>query len=323
MNAVLESLPVVVLYPHSRCNCRCVMCDIWKQTERQEIAVPQLERWLDDFERLRVRWVVLSGGEPLMHTGWWRLCELLRGRGIRTTILSTGLLFERNAARIAECVDDAIVSLDGPPAVHDRIRGVPGAFGQMARGVDAILAARAGFPLAARSTVHRDNFRHLRETARTAHRIGLRGISFLAADLTSEAFNRPGGWSAARQSEIALAEADLPALEAELEALAAEWSGSGFLADTPGKLRRIARHFRAHLGLARAEAPRCNAPWISAVIESDGAVRPCFFHQPFGNAVTDGLLAVLNGPAARAFREGLDIASNPTCRRCVCSLNYG
>jgi radical SAM protein with 4Fe4S-binding SPASM domain len=298
------------------------MCDIWKQTERQEIGVRQLERWLDDFARLGVRWVVLSGGEPLMHSNWSRLCELLRGRGIRTTILSTGLLFERDAARIVSFVDDAIVSLDGPPAVHDRIRRVPGAFGLLARGVDAIHALRPEFPIAARSTVQRENFRQLRETARTAERIGLRSISYLAADLTSEAFNRPGGWDNARQSEIALSERDLPQLEDEIEALLAEWQGSPFLLDSPEKLRRMALHFRAHLGLAEPESPRCNAPWVSAVIESDGAVRPCFFHKSFGNVSTEGLLDVLNGAQARSFRAGLDIATDPTCRRCVCSLNY-
>jgi MoaA/NifB/PqqE/SkfB family radical SAM enzyme len=322
VSPIVGSLPVVVLYPHSRCNCRCLMCDIWKQTERQEIGVPQLERWLDDFEHLGVLWVVLSGSEPLMHSNWSRLCERLRGRGIRLTILSTGLLFERDAARLVDSVDDAIVSLDGPPAVHDRIRRVPGAFGLLARGVDAVHALRPEFPVAARSTVQRENFRHLRETARTAARIGLRSISFLAADLTSEAFNRPGGWPGARQSEIALSETDLEPLDAEIEALIAEWQGSPFLVDTPEKLHRIARHFRAHLGLTEREAPRCNAPWVSAVIESDGAVRPCFFHKPFGNATTDGFLNVLNGPDARSFRAALDIGSDPICRRCVCSLHF-
>jgi len=321
MNAAVQSLPVVVLYPHNRCNCRCLMCDIWKETERREISAAVFDRYLEDFVRLGVRWVVLSGGEPLMHSHWRGLCEALRARGIRTTVLSTGLLFERDAAAIAECVDDLIVSLDGPPPVHDRVRRVPGAFGALARGVDAIRSIRRDTPIAARSTVQHENFRHLRETARAAERLGLNSISFLAADLTSEAFNRPGGWSGSRQQEIALAGSDLPVLDAEIEGLIDTWHGSPFLLDSPDKLRRIARHFRAHLGLETPQSPVCNAPWVSAVIESDGTVRPCFFHQPVGNAAESGLLAVINGPAARSFRGSLDVASNPLCQRCVCSLN--
>jgi len=321
MNAALDSLPVVVLYPHNRCNCRCLMCDIWKETGQREISASQMERYLEDFERLGVRWVVLSGGEPLMHSHWSRLCELLRGRGIRVTLLSTGILFEREAGRIAECVDDVIVSLDGPPPVHDRIRRVPGGFGLLARGVDAVRKFRPELPIAARSTVQRENHRELRQTARTAERLRLNSISFLAADVTSDAFNRPGGWSAGRQSEIALAEGDLSGLEAEIEALIDDWRGSSFLADSPEKLRRIALHFRAHLGLAQPESPVCNAPWVSAVIETDGTVRPCFFHRPIGNAAESGFIEVLNGPAARSFRTSLDVASDSICRRCVCSLN--
>ena len=90
------------------------MCDIWKLTEAQEITAAELERHLADIERLGVEWVVFTGGEPLMHSDLFRLSALLRDRGIRTTILSTGLLLERNAARIVESTDEVIVSLDGP-----------------------------------------------------------------------------------------------------------------------------------------------------------------------------------------------------------------
>ena len=41
---------------------------------------------------LGVRWVVFSGGEPLMHSDLFRLSDRLRESGIRTTILTTGLL---------------------------------------------------------------------------------------------------------------------------------------------------------------------------------------------------------------------------------------
>ncbi|HEY2843196.1 MAG TPA: SPASM domain-containing protein, partial [Bryobacteraceae bacterium] len=78
--------------------------------------------------------------------------------------------------------------------------------------------------------------------------------------------------------------------------------------------------FRAHLGLEPFEAPRCNAPWVSAVMGVDGSVRPCFFHAPVESAASQKLDAVLNAPPAREFRATLDVATNPICQRCVCSL---
>ena len=105
-----------------------------------------------------------------------------------------------------------------------------------------------------------------------------------------------------------------------MEALIAAYPGDGFVLETPDKLRRIVDHFRAHRGLGPHQAPRCNAPWVSAVVESGGDVRPCFFHGPFGNLSGVTLGAVLNGPQAIAFRENLRVAENPICQRCVCSL---
>ena len=100
----------------------------------------------------------------------------------------------------------------------------------------------------------------------------------------------------------------------------ADYPGDGFILETPQKLRRIVAHFRAHYGMEPHVAPRCNAPWVSAVLESNGDVRPCFFHAAIGNTTGTTLGAVLNGPRAVAFRESLHVADNPTCQRCVAHL---
>src|SRR5262245_20337709 len=110
----IEKLPILILYPHSRCNCRCVMCDIWKLETVSEISISDLERHAGDIQSLGVRWVVFSGGEPLMHSDLFRLSDRLREAGIRTTILTTGLLLAKYASSIVSRLDDVIVSLDGP-----------------------------------------------------------------------------------------------------------------------------------------------------------------------------------------------------------------
>ena len=310
------------------------MCDIWKVTAAEEISVSDLERHMDDIEALKVEWVVFSGGEPLMHSDLFRLCRLLCERGIRTTILTTGLLLERDADRIVDSVDEVIVSLDGPSQIHDQIRRVPGAFERLAKGVRALHATDEQFPVSARATVQRLNHASLRGTVETAKALGLSSVSFLAADLTSTAFNRPAGWRTGKQAEVALDAAQADTLEREVEGLIRDFSDdidSGFVGEGPDKLRRIVRHFRAHLGQCESAAPHCNAPWVSAVVETDGTVRPCFFHQAIGNireatvepaSQARGMIDVLNSPEALAFRETLDIATNPICRRCVCSLDW-
>src|ERR1039458_10847098 len=64
----IRELPVLVIMPHSRCNCRCLMCDIWRIRQIREITAADLETRLASLRELKVRWVVFSGGEPLMHS---------------------------------------------------------------------------------------------------------------------------------------------------------------------------------------------------------------------------------------------------------------
>jgi MoaA/NifB/PqqE/SkfB family radical SAM enzyme len=320
---VLRQLPVLVLHVNNRCNCRCVMCSIWKSTDESELTPQTLRNLLPDMRALGVVNVVFTGGEPLMHSALPDLGAILREAGIRITILTTGLLLARLAACVSRMADDVIVSLDGPREIHDRIRRVVGGYDLLSDGVKALHAVAPDFAVSGRCTVQKANYASLRQTVDAAHGVGLQSISFLAADLTSTAFNRTSPLSVIEMSPLALTHDEVQALECEIGELVRERSAdfaSGFIAESPDKMRRIPHHFRAHLGLENPVAPRCNAPWISAVLETDGALRPCFFHRPIGNALADGLAGALNGPDAVGFRSQLRIADDPVCRRCVCSL---
>lgn len=321
----LTSLPVLVLHAHTSCNCKCLMCDIWKISESRSLDPLDLEPHLDSIRALGVQWIVFTGGEPLLNRALPEICRMLSAEQVHLTLLTTGLLLKKFAREVAESFDDVIVSIDGPPQVHDSIRRVPGGFAVIADGIASIRALRPHFRISARLTVQKLNFRHLRGAVRAAKELNLDAISFLAADLTSQAFNRELVWAVEKQNEIALSISDVSLLASEVESLIQEHREdieSGFVVESADKLRRILSHFRAHLGLEPAESPKCNAPWTSAVVEVDGTVRPCFFHASIGNIANASLADVINGRKARDFRAGLDMRTNPTCNRCVCSLNY-
>ena len=321
----LTKIPVMTLMPHSRCNCACVMCDIWKANkEGTSLAVATVEKLAEDFRQLGVSWVVLSGGEALMHPNLWALCAALKKAApLKITLLSSGLLLAQHAADIVLWCDEVIVSLDGPEQTHNRIRGVKRAFARLAEGVAALRRDQPGFAVSGRSVVQRGNFRELPATVMAARAAGLDHISFLAADLSSSAFNRPDGWDAQRSGEVGLDAAEseeLAVLIEELIRLHRDDIASRFIQESPARLRRIAAYYRAANGLAPPPKISCNAPWVSSVIEADGAVRPCFFHPPIGRLGEGSLADILNSPRARAFRGALDMARDPVCRTCVCTL---
>ena len=320
----LESLPILALSVHSACNCRCVMCDIWKaNSDKREISGEDLERHIDSIRKLRVQRIMLTGGEPLLHRNLWALCSRLQTLRIRITLVTTGLLIEPHAKDIAETIDTVVISVDGDREVHDAIRRVKGGFDRIARGV---MALHAEFPtprLIARSVVQRDNYASLDRTILAAQAMGFDEISFLAADVSSQAFNRDVPWREDRVSQVAIDRSELGDLRSAIDrafTAAPDLFDNGFVAGGRASLDRIHQYYSALAGAGEFPAVSCNAPWVSAVLEPNDRLRPCFFHPTYGSTM-DGLERALNSDQSVAFRRSLDIATNDTCRRCVCSLN--
>jgi MoaA/NifB/PqqE/SkfB family radical SAM enzyme len=321
----VRSLPILALSVHSACNCRCVMCDIWKaNAEKREISLADLERHAAGIRALRVRRVMLTGGEPLLHSNLWALCDRLRADGIRLTLVTTGLLVAEHAEAIRRAIDELVVSIDGPPDVHDAIRRVRGGFDRIAVSLAALGAGRPRPRTTVRSVVQRANHTRLADAVEAVRALGVDRLSFLAADVTSQAFNRPQRWDAARRAEVLLTADETEALASsirEVEARCRDSIAAGFLAGGTASLWRIHAYYRAMAGRGPLPRVRCNAPWVSAVLEPGGRLRPCFFHAPYGSADGDGLSSALNGPRAVAFRRTLSVATDDTCRHCVCSLS--
>jgi len=321
----LLRLPILLLHVHEHCNCRCLMCDIWKKEDGKELDLEDFARHRESLVRLGVREVVLTGGEALLHREFAQLCSFLHDCGVRVTLLTTGLLLAKRADAVAEGVDEIIVSIDGPEQIHDQVRRVKGAYQLIGKGIEEVRQRKSTMPVHARSTVQKTNCRFLRQTVAGAKSLSMDSISFLATDLTSEAFNRELVWPIERQDQVALSREQVRELKIEMEALIRENAGdirSKYIVESPEKLRRIVRRFHEHLGDCAPVAPMCNAPWVSAVVEVDGSVRPCFFHQKIGSLEGKTLEEVINGEEARRFRASLDVAENPTCQKCVCSLHW-
>lgn len=321
----IVNLPILLLNVHEHCNCRCLMCDIWQRKDGKELDLVDFERHRASIVRLGVRQVVLTGGEPLLHRNLEALLAFLRGCNVSITLLTTGLLLSTRADVVAANVDEIIISLDGPEEVHDRVRRVKGAYRLIGDGIRAVRRSKADIPVHCRCTVQKGNHRLLRKTVAGAKFLGMNSISFLAADVTSQAFNRELVWPGERQSQVVLTRQEVQALEEEITSLTRDNEGdirTKYISESAEKLWRISRRFREQLGELPPVAPRCNAPWVSAVMEVDGSVRPCFFHRKIGSVREQTLEQVINGQEARRFRASLDVSGNGVCQRCVCSLNY-
>jgi MoaA/NifB/PqqE/SkfB family radical SAM enzyme len=315
-------LPVVVFFPTSRCNSRCVSCDWWKCSGAGDLTLKEIEAVANALPSLGTRVVLFSGGEPLLRPEVFDAAAMFRENGIGLHLHTSGVLLDRTAADVARVFSRVIVSLDASTeALYQVVRGVA-ALTAVERGIARLQRLAPGVPITARATLHRWNFRELPHLISHAKAMALDGISFLPADVFSSAFGRE---FPARLDTLALD----PDETSEFRELVEETIRShhddftsGFVAESPEKLRRLPQYYAALRGRGQFPAVSCNAPYMSAVIEADGAVRPCFFHQTVGSVRRESLSAIVkrNLPA---FRESLTIASNPVCTRCVCSMKTG
>jgi MoaA/NifB/PqqE/SkfB family radical SAM enzyme len=321
----IYSLPIVILMPHSRCNCRCVMCDIWKGNNSvKQLEEADITKLLDSFRKFHTKEVVMSGGEALMHPNFFRLCDIIKLRNIKITVLSTGLLLKKYATEIIAKTSEVIVSLDGYKAIHDRIRNIPNAFDKLKEGVQEIKKLKKDFRVTGRSVIQKSNFEDFPNIVDAAKEIGLDQISFLTADVTTDAFNRAEAWGEEKVGEIKLSINDLKKFKEIIESLIKTHSKDfqkKFIAESPDKIRRFYHYYAAYHGLSDFPEIRCNAPWVSTVIEADGTVRPCFFHHQIGNIHENSLPEILNSAESISFRKNLNMDTDSICKKCVCYLN--
>jgi MoaA/NifB/PqqE/SkfB family radical SAM enzyme len=323
----IKALPIAILMPHSACNCRCIMCDIWKGNHNlKQLTEDDITGLLNSLQQLDTRLVLMSGGEALLNPNFFRFCEILKEQNIKVNLLSTGLTLKKNASLIVKYVNEVIVSLDGDELAHDNIRNIPGAFNKLREGIVAIRLIDPSYKITARTVIQRLNYGKWPAIIEAAKYLQLGQISFLPADVSSHAFNREMAWDENKQQEILLSFEDLPKLKMVLEKLLTVYAKefeNNFIAESRGKTWNIYKYYAAYYGLCSFPYKKCNAPWVSTVIEADGTVRPCFFHEPMGNIRSEKLDIILNNRHAINFRKKLDVNEDETCRKCVCYLHLG
>ena len=126
-------------YVTYRCNARCGFCDIWEQPS-PTITLEDATRNLDDLKRLGVRIVDFTGGEPLLHPRLPDLLAMAKDRGFLTTVTTNGLLYPKQAEKLAGTIDLLHFSIDSARAdEHNASRGVR-CFGKLMESIEVALS---------------------------------------------------------------------------------------------------------------------------------------------------------------------------------------
>lgn len=328
----IHTLPLLVLYLTDGCNSKCATCDIWKNP-RRNMSMELVEAVASTFQKLQVKWVLLSGGEAMQHPQWPEIARRFQAEGAYVMLLTNGLLVKKQIDEVLTSVNEVIVSLDGSNAeTYARIRGVD-AFGLVVEGMRAVRAG--GLPVTVRTTVQRANYREIPQIIEVALQADVNLISFLTVDVSNPfAFGPrfesdpmlPIAGTACHPPTGALTAEEIDELSQilnDVEIRFASAFANGRMAEPPDKLRRIVTYFKAIIGQGDFDPPRCNAPHISTVIQVDGTLQPCYFLPAWGRLNGRKLGEALNDDAAVELRKAYSAGQRPECRSCVCPLYKG
>jgi MoaA/NifB/PqqE/SkfB family radical SAM enzyme len=163
-----ENLPMptfVQLRVTNLCNLRCAMCGQWGETGIYRSDFFPANATNGESERARIRELIglkrqlaladyvklldeiapsqpivsLFGGEPFLYPDLLPLVGEIKKRGLTCTVITNGGRLEKHARELVEArIDSIAVSIDGPPEVHNRIRGQSDSFERAAAGVRAV-----------------------------------------------------------------------------------------------------------------------------------------------------------------------------------------
>ena len=336
-----------------RCNLRCRMCRqlrggqeipanrIWYDQHR-ELDLGTWVSLLDQVAPFRP-WLYVTGGEPLIYHDFQGFVQEARRRGLSVQIQTNGTLLASVAEFLVQAGVVAVsISLDGPPEVHDSIRGVKGAYGKSAAGAAALVAARCKYHsptpiLALNCTISKGNLEFLPEVVSQA--IELQADTL---QLQHTMFNSPekvarhnAFFTPARvqglgldmvfpsicegeyyQSEIG--PEDLPRLKSGLRRARVLAKDRIKLLSMPNLPDELLDPYYLDLDYPFLEG--CDFFWKTFRISPEGTYSPCLNFK-IGNIAQEPFAEIWNGPKMRVLRQLFTQHLFPGCVRC-CQRHY-
>jgi len=152
LHAPVPSLRYLELQITDSCNLRCKHC-YSGEGAGSELSPERIRGLLAEFEEMQGLRLLLSGGEPLLHSRFGEINEMLPDFFLRKVLFTNGVLLRKEVLRSLK-IDEIQVSIDGLEAAHDAVRGA----GMFNRSLQAIrLALDAGFDVSVSTMVHRAN----------------------------------------------------------------------------------------------------------------------------------------------------------------------
>lgn len=156
------------------CNMRCGHCgSSCAEPLPEELSTSEALNLCDQIAEMGLKWITLSGGEPLTRKDITLLIQRLSQNGVSVNIITNGWLLNRSMAeKIKESgITTVAISIDGTKEIHDKIRR-EGAFNHAESSFQ--IMREFGIKTGAVTTITNQNIHILKELKEELIRMGVK-----------------------------------------------------------------------------------------------------------------------------------------------------
>ena len=166
--AANPSLRYLELQLTDRCNLRCRHCFLG-DTPQRDMSLKTFKLIVDQFQAFQGLKLILTGGEPLLHSHFWEINDKLSEYDLRMVLLSNGHLIDSKTAQALK-VHEVQLSIDGLEQGHDALRG-RGSFRRVVKALENLLAA--GKKVSVATMIHTENLNDFPQIAQMIEEWGV------------------------------------------------------------------------------------------------------------------------------------------------------
>lgn len=138
-----RKIPLVVgLEINQDCQLGCRHCYNAKNSSQNRLPFEIIDHLGDDLAQMGTPYVIITGGEPLLHPDFMKICKSLTGKGLAVKVFSNGYAMTEKIARELAAMNIFLVgfTLFGHQAeLHEYISSVPGSFERICRAISLML----------------------------------------------------------------------------------------------------------------------------------------------------------------------------------------
>ncbi len=266
--------------------------------------------------------------EPLIYPDLISSLDYANHHDLYTSITTNGLTLRTKAEDLVKAgLNEIFVSLDGPPEVHNHIRGHKNSFERAIQGIEALGGFSNPPRVSIYCTITQWNVGHLVEFAKSFQSFELERIGFMHTNYTNqevanqhnEEFGDNYPATSSNMEELDLENMDLKLLEEEVQQL--RNLELGFPIDFSPDLGSASELNLFYHEPGHKFGKRCNDVFRAVMIKSDGSVIPAHgrcYNLTIGNLYANDLRDIWNSTIMGQFRSDLIGAGGlmPACSRC-------